>query len=184
MFERDQYKRRSKKEYLNDYQKNVNGEYIYNGLKYDYVNKKGRSKKQWIIELAVLNIIAFVVMLVPGFILVPGMNNCWYVLLPYGAGLIMTGYLIVEIIRLAWTKEQIKAWDYDKVAARLPKLIVFTLIVLPISLIGELIYIITNGAGGMIAGIIVFYACHIIAACAAAFMRRITAEVTWKIVTD
>lgn len=175
--------RKSKRDYLNDYKKTVNGDYIYDGAEYDYCSKSGKSRKRWLTEMAVLNVLAFICVIVPGFMLVPGMNYCWYVLLPYAAELVLLGYLLTAIIRIAWSKEPVKAWDYDKVIANLSKNVKRFLAVIVIALICEIVYLIINGAGGHTVGAVVYLVCHAVSVASMVLMTMLTHDVEWKLRT-
>ena len=85
--------------------------------------------------LILLDIIAFAVVLIPGFLHVPGLNYCAYVILPYAAGILLTGYLLVVLIRLAAARDSVKAWEYDRSVKVLPTATVGAVIVVCILLV-------------------------------------------------
>ena len=161
---------KNRRSYYDDYKKTASGEYVYAGPQYEFVSKNGKERKRWMLEIIILNIIAFAAVLVPGFLLVPGLNYCAYVILPYAAGILLAGYLFVVLVRLAAAKDDIKAWEYDKSVKVLPVATVFAVIVAVVALICEVVFIIANGAGGMTVGAVVFIACHAVSAAVSVFM--------------
>ena len=78
----EQHKKHSRREHLNDFHLNVAGEYVYDGALYACQNddaKQRRSKRAVWGMAAILT----VVVAAGGCIPAPGMQNCFYVLLPY-----------------------------------------------------------------------------------------------------
>ena len=78
----EQHKKHSRREHLNDFHLNVAGEYVYDGALYACQSSE---EKQHRIKRAVWGMVAILIVAViaGGCIPAPGMQNCFYVLLPY-----------------------------------------------------------------------------------------------------
>lgn len=171
---------KSRRSYYDDYKKIATGEYIYTGPKYEFTSKIGKARKRWMFEMLLFDILIFAVILVPGFLNVPGLNYCAYVLLPYVAGILVFGYLFVVLVRLAAAKELVKAWEYDKSIKPMPAATRIGMVVCIASILCETIYLIINGAAGAAINAVVFVVCHIVAAVLAVFMVKSVTNVQWK----
>ena len=171
--------KRSKRSYYDDYKKNASGDYIYMGALYEFRSQNGKSTKKWHAEMLLLSIAAFAVSLLPGFFLVPGLNHSVFVLLPYGIGILASGYLVVCMIRLAATKGNVKALEFDKVVYYLPLLVKTVMIIGIVAFVGEIIYIIINGVGGMAPGMVIFLVSCVIAVGLSYLMVRNVKNAKW-----
>lgn len=125
-------------------------------------------------------IAAFAVLLPPGFMHVPGLNHSAYVLLPYGIGLITSGYLIVLAVRLAMAKDDVKAWEYDKAIVRLNSLPSFLAGVSVVCILCEIIYIILNGMSGRVLEFAIYIVCQLVSGAFALLILRHAKSVIWK----
>ena len=78
----EQHKKHSRREHLNDFHLNVAGEYVYDGALYacQSDDAKQRRLKRAVWGMAAILIVAVIA---GGCIPAPGMQNCFYVLLPY-----------------------------------------------------------------------------------------------------
>ena len=171
---------RSRRSYYDDYKKTASGEYIYAGPEYEYISKNGTSRKKWMLMLILLDIIAFAVVLIPGFLHVPGLNYCAYVILPYAAGILLTGYLLVVLIRLAAARDSVKAWEYDRSVKVLPTATVGAVIVGALNVVCEIVYIAKNGAGDKLNCAIIYIVCFAVLAVLAVFMAKTVLSAEWK----
>ena len=182
MANRNDEKRRSRRSYYDDYKKTASGEYVYTGVEYEFTSKDGKSRKVRMRELLVLSIISLIVFFVPGFLLVPGLNYCAYVLLPYAAGVLLSVYLLVITIRLAAAKDSVKAWEYDKAVKPLPVAVKALFCAAVLNIVCESIYLFTNGAGEMVLGAVIFLVCQTIGAVIGYILVRLVKKSQWKLI--
>ena len=173
---------RKRRSYYDDYKKTASGEYIYAGLRYEYVSKTGKTRAAWMRDMLLMCIAAFAIVFVPGFLHVPGLNNCAYVLLPYGVGIIAAGYLVVITARLAMAKDDIKAWEYDRSIKAFPGGTVFLMIMCAANIICEIVYVALNGIGGKTAEFIIYLVCQLAAGAFALLIFRLVKSVKWKVI--
>ena len=78
----EQHKKHSRREHLNDFHLNVAGEYVYDGALYACQSDDAKQRRS---KRAVWGMAAILTVAVAagGCIPAPGMQNCFYVLLPY-----------------------------------------------------------------------------------------------------
>ena len=171
---------KSRRSYYDDYKKTASGEYIYTGPEYEFVSKNGKKRKRWMFEMLLFDVLIFAAILIPGFLNVPGLNYCAYVVLPYVAGILVFGYLFVVLVRLAAAKESVKAWEYDKSVKPLPAAVCIGAVLCVVSILCEAVYLMINGAGGEAVNVVVFMICHIVSAAFAVLMVRSVKNVQWK----
>ncbi|MBQ8831669.1 MAG: hypothetical protein IJ017_08720 [Oscillospiraceae bacterium] len=168
--------------YYDDYKKTASGEYVYSGLRYEYESMTGKKRSVWMREILLMCIAAFAVMFPPGFMHVPGLSYCAYVLLPYGAAIIVSGYLLVIAGRLAMAKDDVKAWEYDKSIKAFPAATILLAVVSVIGIICEIIYVVLNGMNGRTLEFIVYMVCQLISGALAILISRQVKTVNWKVI--
>lgn len=101
--------------YLGEYKMAADGRYIYTGNLYllrDAKNVRKRIGLLW--ALAVAAVIG------SGFINAGGMNNSFYVIIPYIFEVICVFALSWHVIRLLWTKDDFKEYYYNKIVNGVP----------------------------------------------------------------
>jgi len=170
---------KSRRSYYDDYKKTASGEYIYAGPEYEFTSKSGKTRKRWMLETILLSVAAFAAVIVPGFLIVPGFNNA-YVLLPYAAGILVTGYLLAILIRLASAKDTVRAWEYDKSVKPLQAATVIAVLVTAAAAVSEAVYLIGNGADGKVLGAVLFIVCEVVSAAISVLMALSVKNTEWK----
>ena len=171
---------RSRRSYYDDYKKTASGEYIYAGPEYEFISKVGKTRKRWMLEMMLMHIAAFVAVMVPGFLRVPGLNYCAYIVLPYTAGILIFGYLLLILGRLAAAKDSVKAWEYDKSVKPLPIATAIAALISAAEIVCEIMFLAANGAGGRTFDAIIFIVCHAVAVVLTVFSLKAVKCVEWK----
>ena len=106
------------REYLNDYKLDDNNKYVYTGKYYTYVDSEDlKLNKSTFVFLSVVVAIA---VLSGGFINTSGMNNTFYVILPFITEVICTFVLCWNVIRLISQGNSIKEYVYISVTKKIP----------------------------------------------------------------
>ena len=138
--------KKNRRAYLNDFQKDGTGAYVYTGDVYEYEgsNQSLRSLK---IRLSVLGVLALSMLLWAGLIRVPGMDHSIYVLLPYAAALCGSISVCWALMRLLSGGVSLRAYLYEESIEKLPIRSLFTACCCVFALAGELAYLIINGIG-------------------------------------
>lgn len=113
----EQHKKHSRREHLNDFHLNVAGEYVYNGALYAC---QSDDAKQHRIKRAVWGMAAILIVAViaGGCIPAPGMQNCFYVLLPYLGEFLGAGSVIWALAKLGMDWGTVREYNYKKKRGR------------------------------------------------------------------
>ena len=158
-------RKRERRSYLNDFQKDVNGEYQYRGAHYHYAGALEYSRLRRSLWLLCGG--AAALLLAAGCLPGATANAAAYVTLPYMLALAVCGCLIWTLAR--WTRggQRLRAYIYEQTARRLPALALAAGSLSLLGAVGQGIAFLTDG-GAAWAGIALF-AC--LAAAAAALWR-------------
>ena len=149
-------KKNNRRAYLNDFQKDETGTYVYCGAVYDYKGSE-KSLRSLKLRLSALGALTLIMLLWAGFIRVPGMEHNIYVLLPYAAALCGSISVCWALGRLLPGGVSLRAYLYEESIEKLPVRSIFTACCSMAALAGELAYILINGTGVMPGGFIPFF---------------------------
>lgn len=148
-------KKNNRRAYLNDFQKDETGAYVYCGAVYDYEGSE-KSLRSLKVRLSVLGALTLIMLLWAGCIRVPGMDRSIYVLLPYAAALCGSVSVCWALGRLLPGNVSLRAYLYEESIGKLPVRCIFTACCSMAALAGELAYIFINGIGILHGGCIPF----------------------------
>ena len=148
--------KKNRRAYLNDFQKDATGAYVYTGAVYEYEGS-AQSLRSFKVRLSVLSALALIMLLWAGFIRVPGMDHSIYVLLPYAAALCGSSSVCWALIRLLSGGLSLRAYLYEESIEKLPIRSLFTACCCVFALAGELAYLFTNGISILHSGCIPFF---------------------------
>lgn len=143
--EQPQKRRRGRWAYLEDFQQNVAGEYIYAGAHYAYADAAGRSRRRLLAGLWLSAVLAAAAIVAQGCIPAVGMRGCAYVVLPYAGALLSCCSLLWAIGRLSVNKEPLRAYIYKSTAAALPLRAILTACFTGATLLGDCVFLAING---------------------------------------
>ena len=128
--------------YLDDYQINELGEYEYHGLLYRWVEPEKR--KEVLRSLWLCRTAAAVLMLAAGCIPAPGVNNMFYLLLPYAAGLGFCIWSAMALGRMGAEGNPMRGHVFKTSAGRLPIIFLFAAVMGIICVIAEVVHLILH----------------------------------------
>ena len=103
--------KKGRRAYLKDFRKNEHGEYSYKGDLYEYKGSDLLWKKGILFALCAVLLAAEIT---AGCVSAPGMDNCFYVLLPYAAGLTGCASVCLAICNLCAGNNPLRAYVYEK----------------------------------------------------------------------
>ena len=129
--------------YLGEYKMAADGQYIYTGSSFALENTNGEMKK-----LCVLWICSLLTVIGSGFINAAGLNNSFYVILPYIGEVACLFALSWQIIRLLWNKGELKEYYYNKFVNSIPAASAFMSVFSGAGFIGSVVFIILHGFEG------------------------------------
>lgn len=146
-------KKKGRRAYLNDFRKNEQGQYEYGGRRYSYQGDDlGRRR----LRTALLCALMTVLMAAAGCVDVPGMRGCFYVLLPYAAGLAAAAGVCLAAYRFCTGGDPMKEYVYEASVPKIPGRALFTAVCAGLTVLGEALFVLQNGLGGKTAGFVVF----------------------------
>ena len=168
------------REYLGDYQKDASGKYVYTGKLYAYGSENGKTRRRAYTELWILSIAAFAAVIVCGFMYVPGMTRCAYVLIPYAAGLISGGSVLWGVINLTVGGDPMERMDYESTVLKIPGRALACAVCTAITVICEAVYLILNGIGAYAAVYtVLFFLLECISCGSAILIRTFVRSLEW-----
>ena len=126
--------------YLNDFKRSANGEYVYTGNVYLFGDYKDSG-----IKLGALCGLCFASVIGSGFINAAGLNNTFYVIIPYILEVACLFALCWNTVRLLWAKGELREYIYKPVTRGIPSSAMALSIFAGIGLICSIIFILING---------------------------------------
>ncbi len=130
-------------DYINDFKLTADGKYTYMG---DYYSPEGdKPYKQLYIQYIFIAFICTTLVVASGLINAAGMNNTFYVILPYVAQVCSVFALVWKTIRVVSSGEKVKAYVYETAVQRLTPALMSLFVFNLITFSGSIIFIIFNG---------------------------------------
>ena len=163
--------------YLDDYQINEQGEYEFRGAYYRWELPEKRKEVQRTLWLCLTG--AAVLMVAAGCIPAPGVNNMFYLLLPYAAGLGFCVWGAMALGRMCTEADPMREHKFKTSTGRLPMIFVLAALMDIICVIAEAVHLLLHpGEGSLPCGIL-----FILLEAAAAFLliasRRKLGGLNW-----
>lgn len=170
-------KRRGRRAYLDDFQKNAAGEYIYTGKTYAW----GSDRKRSLLRLWLFAGAALCAAVAGGCIPGTGMDGRAYVVLPYVLALIGAFSLCWGVGRLTDGGEPLRGYVYDATVKKLPVRAVLTAVLAGIAFLGELANVIFSQFFGRLFFAFLFMAFEVVILAAALLLRRTILRLEWTV---
>lgn len=196
-------KKKKRRAYLDSFRKNEEGRYDYTGNVYYFAGNdieennaegndfagnsperngfrgNGEALRPCLMKLWLLGAVLLGCLIAAGCISVPGMDNCFYVLLPYAAALMAGISVLWALGRMTAGGNPLKEYVYQASVEKLPERAVMTVFFAAAAAAGEAVYICLHGAEGKPAGFCVFMLLNFAAAGAALMLRREIKTMKW-----
>ena len=164
-------KYKGRKAYLNDFQKNAQGEYEYQGNLYEWQGEKKEYLKHIGILLACC--VIMLTMLVLGTCLdAPGAFDCIYVMFPAAIGLVFGISAAWGLGRLCFAEYPMRAYIYEATFQAIPFRSMGVMISAGITIAGELLYLLLHGAEKMLTGALILLLAEGMGLLFAFFMKK------------
>ena len=140
-------RKRGENSYLNDFHPNLAGEYIYSGTLYACQNDDAKQRRS---KRAVWGMAAILTVAVAagGCIPAPGMQNCFYVLLPYLGEFLGAASVIWALAKLGMDWGTVREYNYKQSVAVLPVRTAVTAVFSGLGIVCELIFFFVNDHAG------------------------------------
>lgn len=172
-------KKKGRRAYLNDFHRNVEGQYEYAGERYEYCGDE-KSRKRATAGLMGLALLLVALVLGEGCIPVPGLSRTFYVLLPYVMELMGGVSACLAAGSLLVAEYPLREYVYQSTLQKLPFRSGAAALGAGLTLAGETIYLIRNGLGGMTGYVVFFYVLQAAALLTAILLFRSSGKMEWK----
>ena len=170
--------KKGRRAYLNDFHRTLSGEYVYQGVTYTFEgNKKQRLHLYY--KLLAISVVLAAAGIVSGCISAPGTLNCFYVLLPYMISFMTSLSLIWGLCRLWAGGSPLREYIYQATMDQFQPRGTLTAVSAGCAVVGETIYVIRNGAQGMVSGMILFLICQALVLASSIFWVHLTENSCW-----
>ena len=132
-------RRKTRRSYLNDFQPDLNGNYVYRGSVYRWA-VPDRTRSRSLISLWCLSLCAAAAVIVCGIVPAAGMSRCFYVLLPYLGEVGTLLLLLWRLARLSLAGKDLNGYVYEAPVVRLPRTAAAFSLVTLVVLAAEILY--------------------------------------------
>ena len=170
--------RKKRRAYLDDFTRAADGSYIYTGITYDYQGQRQDLRRRTA-ALGGVSAVMLATAVACGCVSVPGMGRCFYVVLPYCLSLIAAASLAWGAGRLIAGGVPLRAYVYDVTVKQFSLRYGLTAIGAAAALIGEAVYLLLNGAEGMVFGAVLFLICQGLLLAGVLVWRRVLGTMDW-----
>ena len=157
--------RKNKHAYLDDFEKDLNGNYQYRGAHYYYKGTQPRGKA--LAGLWVLCGGGAACLLAAGFVHGATAHAPFWLLLPYMAGLLAGVYMLYLLVRLTAGGDPLRAYIHEQTAQKLPGVCLAAAVLAALTAVAQLVQLALGGQN--LAARLLFAALQTVAA--AAFIR-------------
>ena len=136
-------KKKSGHSYLNDFQRNVAGDYIYAGDMYECGASREEIKQQKLF-LGILTFLLSAAVIAGGCINAPGLHNVFYLIIPLVCEVGATGSVTSAVLRFLSCEPPLREYIYRRSVEALPRRALFETVFAGIGLLCETVYCIIN----------------------------------------
>lgn len=167
-------KPRGRRAYLQYFTPTVGGGYVYNGPMVPCRTPRA-ARRRLLAALGALLAAVTGCTALPGLVPVPGMQGCFYVILPWLGQLAGTVFLLGagRLVPWLWDADALRRYRYEATAPKLPLRAACTAVCAGLAAVGEAVCLLRQGAGGNAGGAVLFFGCQLCAAVAAAGAGRL-----------
>lgn len=164
---------------IDDFHVSVSGEYIYDGAVHTW-DTPGLPRKKAMLLLWAYTAVASVGIIAAGCVPAAGMRSCPYVLLPYTGALIGQAAVVWLMCRLSAGGDPLRDYIFNATAGKFHLRGVCALSLCALTLAGNGLYLLLNGAHGLIPGTAAFWLLMAMSAAAELMWLRLTARLRWS----
>ena len=185
----EEKKRQGRRDHLNDFYRDVSGNYVYTGVCYEHTGgvcaNTALLRRLWLMAAVMAAAVV-----TGGCISAPGVGRCFYVLLPYAAQIGVTGSIVWAVARWQTREYPLRAYVYRATVQALPGrclaqavlagvgLAAETLYLLPVAVVGTILLLSGSGGHGAAAAVyLLLQACVLVLALLA---RRTVLNSDWQ----
>ena len=172
-------KRRGRRAHLNDFYRDVAGNYVYTGT--CYVCRAADGERTALLRrLWLLTAVLAAAVLAGGCISAPGMDRCFYVLLPYAAQIGVTGSIVWAVARWQVREYPLREYIYRATVQALPGRCLAQAVLAGVGLAAETLYLLLSGSDGRGAAAAIYLLLQACVLVLALLTRRAVAASDWQ----
>ena len=172
-------KYKGRKAYLNDFQKDENGEYAYQGNLYAWQGENSLLRKKLCL-LWGMGILMVILLAAAAWIDAPGATGTFYVVIPVCAALVFGVSMLWGLGRLSAGGSILRAYIYEATVGQLPVRAVLTMVSAEVAVLGELLFLITNGFGEKTGKALIFLVLETVTFFLSWLFRQEILKMVWK----
>ena len=136
----EEKKRRGRRDHLNDFYRDVSGNYVYTGVCYGHTGGV-RANTALLRRLRLMAAVMAAAVLAGGCISAPGVGRCFYVLLPYAAQIGVTGSIVWAVARWQVREYPLREYIYRATVQALPGRCLAQAVLAGVGLAAETLYL-------------------------------------------
>ena len=171
----EEKKRQGRRDHLNDFYRDVSGNYVYTGVCYEHTGgvcaNTALLRRLWLMAAVMAAAV-----LAGGCISAPGVGRCFYVLLPYAAQIGVTGSIVWAVARWQTREYPLRAYVYRATVQALPGRCLAQAVLAGVGLAAELL----SGSGGHGAAAAVYLLLQACVLALALLARRAVLASDWQ----
>lgn len=174
-------KKKKRRAHLDGFQKNDQGKYDYTGNVYEYEGSGGLecSLRSELLKLWGAAAVLLGSLIASGCVTAPGMDDCFYVLLPYIAALMAGISACWALCRLTSGGNPLKEYVYEASVNALPGRTLLAFFCAAVCEAGEIIYVCLHGMGEKTAGFCIISVLNVLSIVSSLVLRRSVMRMTW-----
>ena len=175
----EQHKKHSRREHLNDFHLNVAGEYVYDGALYACQSDDAKQRRS---KRAVWGMAAILTVAVAagGCIPAPGMQNSFYVILPFLGELIAAVSTAWAVFRLGSDWSAVREYVYERTVPVLPRRALAAAILAFLGILCECVHLALAGHGGRLFYAVLYLIFKVLSILCALTIRRAMQRTNWS----
>lgn len=143
----EEKKRQGRRDHLNDFYRDVSGNYVYTGVCYEHTGGV-RANTALLRRLWLMTAVMAAAVVTGGCISAPGVGRCFYVLLPYAAQIGVTGSIVWAVARWQTREYPLRAYVYRATVQALPGRCLAQAVLAGVGLAAETLYLLLSGSDG------------------------------------
>ena len=175
----EEKKRRGRRDHLNDFYRDVSGNYVYTGVCYEHTGgvcaNTALLRRLWLMAAVMAAAVV-----TGGCISAPGVGRCFYVLLPYAAQIGVTGSIVWAMTRWQAREYPMRAYVYKATVKALPGRCMAEAVLAGAGAAAEVVYLLLSGAGGHGLMAALYLLLKAVSVAAALSARRLVLQSRWE----
>jgi len=165
-----------KYKFLSDFKKGPDGKYVYTGAVYSLTSDYKKAN----LIISVFGILIALCVIGSGFVNAGGMNNSFYVIVPYVLEVICLFVVAWNTVRIVYAGKKVRAYIYEPAHDRIPDGAVALSVFSAAALTGSAVFTVLHGFEGKMLLCIVFWLLKVLTVCLGIAFYRCFKKLEWE----